>query len=121
MSWLTVVLIIKIVVTLLFVALPSLFASSKVLDKIFGAEQGGELAYRLYGVAIVALLVGYVTAIYSIAQGVFPWNIMMVGIASNAGASAILWKYRSDPKNRISAVFFGLIALAFSLSFILPV
>lgn len=120
MSWLTVVLIIKIVVTLLFVALPSLFAPPTMLDKVFGAEKGGELTYRLYGVAIAALLVGYVTAIYSIAQGVFPWNIMMVGAVSNAGASAILWKYRSDPKNLVSAVFFGLIALAFSLSFILP-
>lgn len=121
MSWLVVVLLVKIIVTVVFVALPALFAPPHILDRAFDAREGGQLIYRLYGVAIMALLVGYIYAIYALLNGVFPWGILFVGITSNGGAAYVLWQYRKNRVNLLSAIFFGGIASAFALSLVLPI
>ena len=94
MNFLAAVLIFKITISIVFLVLPLLFAPAVRLAPVFGiGETGGLAIFRLYGVAITALLVGYGYGLASALSGDFPSGPVMMGIVSNTGAAAILAYY----------------------------
>ncbi len=91
MSFLAILLAIKILVTAAFMAIPFLTFSTKRLAGTMGITGGGEVLFRLYGIALIALLAGYGSAFPLLARNEFPWGIVVMGIISNGGAAAILF------------------------------
>ena len=91
MSFIALVLITKIVVTGLLSAAPFLFLPAVRLGAMTGAGPGGSTLFRLYGVAILALLIGYSFGLYGSIRGEFPWGAVAMGLVSNGGAAAVLF------------------------------
>ena len=109
MTLLTLLLLIKILGTLVPVALPLLLLSKTTLDRLSGLTPSDVTLYRLYGIAIVALLVGYAGGIVQVRAGDYPTGVLWMGLTSNAGATLALLRSRAAPLVRGSALFFGLI------------
>jgi hypothetical protein len=115
-SPLILLLIAKVAVTGALVALPLLLAPSRRLASP-DPGPGGVVVYRLYGVAILALLVVYGSGLMEAMQGRFPWGVAAAGFVSNAGATAVLlftgaWRSRPRMTLFFAAVALGLLAAA---------
>jgi len=92
MTYLDLILLAKIAGTALFVGLPFLLLPTKklvTLLKIEGSEAAVPLI-RLYGWAVIALLVGYSFGFSWVTRDVFPIGVVTMGLVSNAGATALL-------------------------------
>ena len=88
MSFIALVLSAKIAVTGVFAALPFLLLSPARISSTTGFDVSATPLFRLYGVAVTALLVGYASGFWVIASGQFPWGVVAMGIVSN-GVGAI--------------------------------
>lgn len=119
MSWLSLLLITKIAVTGLLVAAPFLLLPKSKLEKSTNITTPTSLFFRLYGVAITALLVGYAFGIPTAEDGRFPWGVVCMGTVSNGGAAILMLAY-SRNNNRALTAFFGLIALGLIAAMVLP-
>ena len=120
MSWLSLLLITKIGVTGLLVAAPFLFLPRSKLEKLTNITAPTSVFFRLYGVAITALLVGYAFGIPTAEDGRFPWGVVSMGTVSNGGAALLLLAYsQGNKQNRVMAAFFGLIALGLIAAMVL--
>ncbi len=91
MSWLSLLLIIKITTTLFAAVIPFLFFPKTKLEKLTNTPAKNSTLFRLYGVAIFALLVGYAFGIDSADSGIFPWGVIWMGTISNGGAALVLF------------------------------
>jgi hypothetical protein len=111
MTILTIVLIVKIGVTLFAVVLPFLVFSKEKLNLLLQMKAESPSLYRLYGVAVLALLVGYGSGIHQIVQDIYPSGIIAMGITSNAGAALVLFLMGAAKRNKFLTVFFTLIAV----------
>ncbi len=110
MPFISLLLILKIGVTALLTAMPFLLLPEAKLAKMTGVENGGAF-FRLYGVAILALLVGYSGGFAIIADERFPWGIAAMGIVSNGGAAAVLFLTGGWRRAKTISAFVALIAL----------
>jgi len=120
MSWLSLLLITKVAVTGLLVAAPFLLLPKSKLDKYTNITTQTSLFFRLYGVAITALLVGYAFGIPAAEDGRFPWGVVCMGTVSNGGAALLLLVNSRNNTDRMLAAFFGLIALGLLAAMVLP-
>lgn len=120
MSPLIIIIAIKIIVTLVLIAIPFLTLPMEKLDKISGMTAKSNTFYRLYGVAMVALLIGYASGIPLINQGVFPWGVAIMGIVSNGGVALLLLKSGPSPKTMKFIMIYGGIAIALIACVIFP-
>ena len=121
MTWLSLLLITKIGVTGVLVAVPFMLLPKSGLEKSINITAPTPVFFRLYGVAIAALLVGYAFGIPAAEAGRFPWGVTYMGTVSNGGAAILLLTYSKGSKqNRMLGTFFGLIALGLVAAMILP-
>ena len=120
MSWLSLLLIIKIIVTFILVALPFLFLPRLKLEKATNTTATSTLFFRLYGLAILALLVGYSFGIPIAESGNFPWGVVCMGLVSNSGAAIILFRLGKGLQNIVMATFFTLVTIGLIISLVLP-
>ena len=101
MSVLSVVLIVKIAVTLIFVILPFLTQPLSVNADRYGVTAKSALIFELYCAALIALLVNYSFGFYDTLNSVYPRTVVIVGVVSNIGASIALFKARGKTKHSI--------------------
>ncbi len=120
MTWLSLLLIVKIVVTSILVALPFLLLPKIKLEKLTKIKASSNTFFRLYGMAILALLIGYSFGISPAENNQFPWGVASMGLVSNSGATVILLLSNSSRQNQYLSVFFGLIAVGLITSMIAP-
>lgn len=121
MSFLSLLFIIKISVTALLVVLPFLFAPLAKLEVVTRVSAQGTLFFRLYGVAITALLIGYGFGIPVAESGQFPWGVATMGLVSNTGAAVLLLRAsKSGGSNFWMGTFFALVAVALAASMCVP-
>ncbi len=120
MTILTIVLIVKIGVTLFAVVLPFLVFSKEKLNQVLQMTAESPSLYRLYGVAVLALLVGYGSGVLQIAQDMYPSGVIAMGITSNAGAALVLFLTGAAKRNKSLTVFFTLIAVCLIGAFLNP-
>ena len=114
MSFLALVLTAKIVLTGILTAVPFLVLPGARLAAVTGVTGGGETLFRLYGIAIVALLVGYASGFWALARGEFPWGVVAMGLVSNAGGASLL--VASGAWRRAKPITFVVAAVAVSLA-----
>lgn len=117
MAALSILLWVKIIGTFLPVAAPLLLLPKSKIDALSGFEPSDVSLYRLYGMAVLALLVGYAGGYFQVLDGVFPIGVIAMGFVSNAGACLIMLLTGRAAKTPASAAFFGLIAAGLALSF----
>ncbi|MEO1475724.1 MAG: hypothetical protein AAFS13_05025 [Pseudomonadota bacterium] len=117
MEPISILLLVKIVGTLIPVALPLLFLPIATVNRLSGFEASDPVLYRLYGMAVLALLVGYAGGYFQVQDGTFPVGVVAMGFVSNAGACAVLLLTGRGFKAPWEPAFFGLIALGLAASF----
>ncbi len=120
MTPLSILLIVKILVTAIMVALPFLLLQKAKLESATAIKAQSPALFRLYGVAILALLVGYAGGIWQVSQGVFPWGVLAMGLFSNAGAALTMLLTGTAARNRFLALFFTLITLGLIAAMLMP-
>ncbi|MEM0927781.1 MAG: hypothetical protein AAGI89_00670 [Pseudomonadota bacterium] len=106
MAPLALLLITKIVVTGLLVGIPFLLLPAAVVERLSGFEARPRALYRLYGMAIIALLVGYGGGLVEVLDGSFPWGVAAMGIVSNGGAAIVLVLTGQARTRRMLTAFF---------------
>lgn len=114
------VILFKIAVTFVFVALPFMFFPAERLNKLTGIPAKRATFYRLYGVAMLALLTGYAGGLPLLWQGIFPWAVVIMGIVSNTGVTYILIKGGSLSCKSPFVLIYGGIALSLILAAVFP-
>lgn len=112
MTALTTVLLLKTLITIVFLAGPLLTLPQAKLNARLGLPGTPLMFLRLYGVAMASLVIAYASGIWQALQGDFPWGIVAMGIVSNGGAAAVLATLGPPMLRRIPAALFGAIAIA---------
>ena len=120
MTILSFILIAKILVTIGAIILPFLFAKPEFLDKRAGFGQPNLPFYRLYGMAILALVVAYSGGLIETLQGIYPTVIVAMGLTSNLGAALIMIATGYVRNQRLLTAFFATIGLGFACSTLSP-
>jgi len=120
MTYLTILLLIKIIGTLLAIGIPFLFFPKAKLDELAGLGAPAVTLYRLYGVAVLALLVAYTGGVLDAQAGRFPGGIVAMGIVSNAGAVAAIVCTGRAQQMTVSVAYFGAIAAGLVVAAISP-
>lgn len=120
MTYFSLLLLGKIAGSLVLFVLPMLVLPQARLDRLLGQTSSSPAMYRLYGTAVLALLVAYAWGIVMAERGEMPWGIVAMGIVSNAGGLLVMVVTGMIAKQRASAVFIGLIALGLGVSLIVP-
>ncbi|MCI5043638.1 MAG: hypothetical protein MRY72_02980 [Aquisalinus sp.] len=116
MTPLSILLTIKIFGTLVPIALPFLLFPKHLIEKLSNFEASDIALYRFYGVAILALLVGYAGGLFQLQEGVFPAGVVAMGLVSNAGIVMAITLTGRLSKMPVSAIFFGSIAIGLLVS-----
>ncbi len=120
MTFLTLLLIFKIAVTAFAVSLPLILGPGEWLQARMNVGAEALPLARLYGIAVTALLVGYASGIVPAQAGVFPWGVVLMGIASNLGATIGLVITGAWRRAVAAPIVFGAIALALIASALWP-
>lgn len=117
MTPLSLLLLVKIFGTLFTVALPLIFLPKSKVDVMSGFEQSDISLYRFYGVAVLALLVGYIGGYFQVQNGVFPIGVIAMGFVSNFGATLVFLMSGRYKKSPLATLFFAAIALGLAVAF----
>lgn len=120
MTWLTLLLVFKIGFTAIVVSAPLLLMPAERVSSLYRLGADAVPLCRLYGVAVTALLVGYASGIAPAQHGVFPGGVVAMGIASNAGAPAVLLLTGRWRGARLPTFVFAAIAVALLASAVAP-
>lgn len=120
MTPLSYLLLIKILGTIILVSIPFLFFSQKKIEALTQSKVRDTTLFRLYGMSVTAILVGYGFGLAQTIEGVFPFSTVVMGIVSNSGASAILFYTGAWKNSKVHALFFSTIAFGLTLSVVFP-
>jgi hypothetical protein len=116
MNLLKIVLCIKIIFTLIVYVYPFLTFSKEKLEKMLNSKFETTAIIRLYGISLLALLVGYGSGLYSIfANNQFPIAVVLMGIVSNGGVALFFLITKTVARSKIPFIF------AFSMTLLLAV
>ncbi len=113
MTYLTVLLAAKIVVTIIAVIIPFMFFKPEVLDRLSGFGTPNKAFYRLYAMAILALVVAYAGGLLQTLTAEYPAHIVAMGLVSNVGAATLMVATGYAQGQKLMTAFFGLIGLGF--------
>ena len=120
MTILDVVLAVKILGTGLFAGLPLVLLPAGMVTRIMKVDQNAMPYMRLYGVAILALLVGYSFGFSPVTGEVFPLGIVCMGIVSNGLGTLVLLTTGAYKDNLLMTTLVGSIATALIMCLQLP-
>lgn len=112
MTILDIVLVVKIIGTGLFCALPFMFLPAARLGPMLGVGDDAMPLARLYGGAVLALLVGYGFGFSGMTGGRFPWGVVTMGIVSNGVATLTMVLTGSVARAKGMAILIGSITVA---------
>ncbi len=116
MTYLISVLAFKIIISLAVLVFPALFRPIESLNRIFGTNLTNTYLFRLYGVAILALLVAYGYGIQLALIEYYPWGIVIMGIVSNGGAVLVMLSLSGWTSQSKGICLFGGIFIALMIA-----
>ena len=111
MTTLIIILTFKILVSLILLVYPLLFKPLAQLNAAMEIEAKTTNIYRLYGTAILSLLIAYAYGVILALEDQFPGGIVAMGLVSNGGASYLM-ATRGNPRQKRGAILFGGIFIA---------
>ena len=120
MTFLGVILSAKILVTLVFLVGPFMFLRAEALDDLSGFGHPIPAFYRLYAMALLALVVAYTGGLLQAFEGTYPAIVVAMGLTSNIGAAAIMMLSGYARTQKVMTGFFAVIGLGFAFAMIWP-
>lgn len=120
MTWLALLLLFKIGFTAIFAALPMLLLPASRIEARLAVDVSAVPYIRLYGWALVALLVGYGGAIPVAEAGHMPWGVIVMGVVSNVGATLLMLSPWGTRPSRTLPLVFGSISVGLVLCAYFP-
>lgn len=120
MTWLALLFASKIAVTAVAVVGPLLLLRPATLSARMAVPALAVPLARLYGVALLALLVGYAGGLHASQNGQFPTAVVAMGIVSNAGATSALLLTGIARRHRVLTATFGAIAAGLAAAAVFP-
>tara|TARA_R110002110_G_scaffold158227_3_gene355456 strand:- start:488 stop:901 length:414 start_codon:yes stop_codon:yes gene_type:complete len=117
MTFLSAVLIFKIIGTFLFLVGPLLLLPTpKLLQVMKLPREAAAMTtpFRYMGIAYFAIAFGYAAGLPSIAIGRFPWEVVTMGLISNIGGTGLTFYTKGYQRSKmalITMIFTGLVAL----------
>lgn len=121
MTALGLLLAVKIIVTVIFVAAPFLLLPQERLRTMFRTEGAGSGAmFRLYGVAMLAVIANYAYGFWPIGEGRFPWGVFAMGVISNGGAVLVMLRTGAWQRSRALGTFFAAVVIGLVLAAVFP-
>ncbi len=120
MTYLSVVLLFKITITLATIVLPFMVFPKEKLNKLTQVQAASVTLFRLYGVAVLAILVAYAGGIYQLSLGELPITVLLMGLVSNAGAVLVLIISKAVERSLFHTVFFSTIAVLLAVAVMNP-
>lgn len=120
MSFLILILSIKIAITVLGLCVALLFLSKQRVDALFGFGDASVTLYRLYGVAMLALTTAYTGGLLQAISGHFPVEVVSMGLVSNLGAAVTMFMTGYARRKPYGAAVFAFIGMTFAASLVLP-
>ncbi|MEL6205950.1 MAG: hypothetical protein AAFR47_11645 [Pseudomonadota bacterium] len=120
MTALSLLLAVKIAITAGVVISPFLFMSKAALDARAGLGAPDLTLYRLYGVAMLALVVAYAGGLIRTLAGEFPGEIVAMGLVSNAGAAGTMVATGYARVQPALTLAFAAVALGFLMAALWP-
>ncbi len=120
MTLLSVLLSAKILVTLVFLVGPFLILPANRLNALMAPSTASSMMYRLYGVALLALVTAYGGGLLAAESGRLPVEVIAMGIVSNLGGALIQALYRVGGIQRVLMVFFAFVGVSLIAAAVLP-
>lgn len=120
MNLLSLLLMLKIIVTFFFVSVPFLMFPKHKLEKLTKIQSQSTTLFRLYGVAITSLLIGYSFGLVQSMEGIFPYGPVYVGISSNGGGALVLILSGGWSDNKFLTAFFSSVTVGLCASLVFP-
>ncbi len=120
MTLLSLLLSAKILVTLMFVAGPFLLLSVERLNAAMAPHSASAMMYRLYGVALLALITAYAAGLLAAQSGRLPVEVVAMGLVSNYGAALTQAVFRVTGFQRVLMGFFALVGTGFAVAALYP-
>lgn len=120
MTLLDIVLAVKILGTGLLAGLPLTLLPAARLSSNLNVDSNAVPYLRLYGVAIIALLVGYSSGFSTFNNGVFPLGVVLMGIVSNGLGTLTIFVTGVLKQNRLMTALIGSITVALLICLIHP-
>ena len=120
MNALSILILIKLVITIFTLAGPFLMLPREKLERQAGVSAKSVTFFRLYGMAMLALATAYSGGLWLSWQGHFPWTVVLMGSVSNCGAALVLLQLWPQRTHRVPAFVFGLVGTGFVLSALFP-
>lgn len=120
MTYFSLLLLGKIAGSLVLFVLPMLVLPQARLDRLLGHATSSPAMYRLYGTAVLALLVAYAWGIVMAERGEMPWGVVATGLVSNAGGLLVMIVTGMIAKARTSAIFIGCVAVGLCAVSVMP-
>jgi hypothetical protein len=120
MTWLSLLLLFKIAYTLLTTVGPLLLLPARRIGDALAVGPEAIPFLRLYGVALLALLVGYSSGVPAAEAGQYPGGIVAMGLVSNAGAAVTLVRTGAWRRTPAAAPVFGAIGVGLALAAAAP-
>lgn len=120
MTRLTALLLFKIAISMVTIVIPFLMLPHDMIAQVMGTEGATPSLYRLYGMAVLALLVGYASAIPQAQRGELPTGIVLMGLVSNTGGAAIPLILGAEGAALYLSLVFGAIAVLLAITLISP-
>ena len=103
----------KILISLGLLVWPFLGWPKAKLEKAFGVSAARATLFRLYGVALLALLIGYSGGLMQALRGTFALEILLMAAVSNIGAVIALITTGAAKSARLYVYLFGGFGAAF--------
>lgn len=120
MTPLSVILAVKVAATVLLWAGPLLVLPKGLLMARTRADEAMVPMLRLYGVAMAALCIGYLSAYWPISQGVFPWGVVLMGLVSNGGATLTLLTTGLARRQKLNTMVLATITAFLTVAALMP-
>lgn len=109
------VLVAKLIGTVLLVLILMLGSPARI-ETITKFTVADLALARLYGMALIALLVGYAWGLMEVGQGRYPDGVVLVGLVSNGGAVLVMLWTGYARRSPAALVFFGAIAVGLAVA-----
>lgn len=120
MNALSILIFVKLAITIFTLAGPFLLLPRERLELRAGISAKSVTFFRLYGMAMLALATAYSGGLWLSWQGHFPWTVVLMGSVSNCGAALVLIRLWPYGTHRVPALVFGSIGIGFVLSALFP-
>lgn len=92
----------------------------KTIERLSALRAEPPLLFRLYGAAVLALLVGYSGGYVQVQSGAFPTTVVIMGLVSNGAATLLLLRAPAVSWKPVAIAFFAFVTAGLAIALLNP-